>query len=66
MSSFDWPALCELGITRLRLKPDEFWRLTPAELRLMVGTTAQRPMGRDRLADLMAEFPDMTKEPSDG
>lgn len=66
MSTFDWPSLCELGITRLRLKPDEFWRLTPAELRMMVGTATPPPMGRERLTDLMAEFPDMTKEPDDG
>lgn len=66
MSAFDWAGLMEIGINRLRLKPDEFWRLTPAELRLMVGPAGPKPMGRERLADLMAAFPDMTKEPGDG
>ncbi|MEM6276503.1 MAG: rcc01693 family protein [Pseudomonadota bacterium] len=66
MSAFDWPGLMEIGISRLRLKPEEFWRLTPAELRLMVGPVGPKPMGRERLSDLMAAFPDMTKEPDDG
>lgn len=56
---FDWPALMRLGIRGLGLKPDEFWRLTPAELLLMLGTGGSTaPMGRTRLDELAKAFPD--------
>ncbi|AVW90767.1 rcc01693 family protein [Celeribacter baekdonensis] len=56
---FDWPALMRLGIRGLGLKPDEFWRLTPAELLLMLGTgSGTAPMGRTRLDELAKAFPD--------
>lgn len=56
---FDWPALMRAGIGGLRLSPDEFWALTPMELRLLLGDArGPDPMGRDRLAALMAAFPD--------
>ncbi len=32
MSGFDWPGLMRAGIGALGLRPDQFWRLTPAEL----------------------------------
>ena len=55
----DWPGLMRAGLHGLGLRPDEFWRLTPWELRVMLGLSgAQAPMGRARLADLMAAFPD--------
>lgn len=47
------------GLNGLRLTPDQFWRLTPAELRLMLGQEgAQAPMGRAGLDALMAAWPD--------
>ncbi|SIS68596.1 phage conserved hypothetical protein [Roseivivax lentus] len=56
---FDWPQLMRAGLTRLGLKPAEFWALTPAELRLMLGEGAgPQPLGRARLDALMAAFPD--------
>ena len=56
---FDWPALMRLGLHHLRLAPEEFWALTPAELRVMLGEAATaRPMGRHRLDELLAAFPD--------
>lgn len=56
---FDWPALMRIGIRGLGLKPDEFWRLTPAELLLMLGTgSSTAPMGRTRLDELAKAFPD--------
>ena len=59
MTGFDWPALMRAGICGLGLRPEEFWALTPAELRLMLGIGADRgPLGRDRLEDLLAAFPD--------
>ena len=69
MSGFDWPALMRLGLSGLRLTPDAFWRLTPAELRLMLGQQrAGAAMDRAGLRDLMSAFPDTpnTKEPIDG
>ena len=55
------------GLTHLRLKPWEFWALTPAELMLMLGLgRATRPMARDRLTELTQRFPDLSKGPCDG
>ena len=51
------------GLHGLRLKPDEFWALTPAELQLMLGSgSGTAPMLSDGLADLMAAYPDNKKE----
>ncbi|MBY6004445.1 phage tail assembly chaperone [Salipiger bermudensis] len=62
MERFDWPALMRAGLRGLGLRPAEFWALTPAELRLMLGgDSAARPMGRARLEELLAAFPDEVK-----
>lgn len=59
MSGFDWPALMRAGFLTLRLSPQQFWALTPAELRLMLGHDAGRtPMGRKGLDALLAAYPD--------
>ncbi|NVK14445.1 MAG: phage tail assembly chaperone [Rhodobacteraceae bacterium] len=59
MSALDWPALMRAGMAGLKLLPRDFWQLTPAELRLMLGDpAAPQPLGRDRLAALMEAFPD--------
>lgn len=63
--SFDWPALMRAGIGGLRLRPAEFWALTPAELRLMLGEGAPVPLRRARLDDLMARWPDALGGPDD-
>lgn len=56
---FQWAALLRGAVTGLGLKPDEFWALTPAELRLMLGEPdAGRPMARARLDELLDAFPD--------
>lgn len=61
MSQLDWPAMMRAGLLGLRLKPVDFWRLTPAELRLMLGHGAdQTPMGRVGLDALMRAYPDDT------
>ena len=58
----DWAGLMQAGLHGLRLMPDQFWRLTPAELALMLGqTTDRRPLGRGALEDLMRAFPDAPK-----
>lgn len=61
---FDWPALMRAGIAGRGLTPDVFWRLTPAELLMLLGRTGggPAPMGRKRLAELAAAFPDRTGE----
>ncbi len=52
----------------LGLAPEAFWRLTPAELRIMLGLgPAAAPLSRARIEDLMRAFPDrVTKEGEDG
>ncbi len=60
---FDWPALMRAGLQGLRLTPSEFWALTPAELRLMLGDRGGlRPMARDGLDALLRAFPDTQGE----
>ena len=50
------------GLKGLGLTPEEFWALTPAELQLMLGTTAaQAPLLSDGLAALMAAYPDTSE-----
>lgn len=61
MSGFDWPGLLRLGCRDLRLRPDEFWRLTPAELLMLLGRDGDAvPLNRERLLDLARRFPDTT------
>lgn len=61
---FDWPALMRLGLLGLRLTPDAFWALTPAELMVMLGKDgAGAPLGRRRLEELAQAFPDDRKGP---
>ncbi|MBU2358973.1 MAG: phage tail assembly chaperone [Alphaproteobacteria bacterium] len=60
--ALDWAGLMRAGLHGLRLTPDQFWRLTPAELALMLGQGAQaRPLGRRALDDLMTAYPDAAK-----
>lgn len=66
-AGLDWPGLMRAGIAGLRLRPADFWRLTPAELALMLGDPASvRPMGRAALEDLRKRWPDRPREGSDG
>ncbi len=59
MTGFDWPGLMRQGIGRLGLHPEAFWRLTPAELWLMLGLgPATRPMTRVHLEALARRYPD--------
>ena len=48
------------GLCGLRLTPDQFWRLTPAELMIMLGLDPKggSTMGRSRLQELAALYPD--------
>lgn len=63
MNQFDWPALLRAGITGLGLRPAEFWALTPAELRMMLGIDAvAAPMGRTALEAMAQAYPDLQKD----
>jgi uncharacterized phage protein (TIGR02216 family) len=43
----------------LALTPEQFWSLTPAELQVLLGTgSVLEPMGRSRLEELAAAYPD--------
>lgn len=59
MSGFDWSALMRAGMLGLRLTPTQFWELTPAELKLMLGQGAgTAPLSRSGLDALLAAYPD--------
>jgi uncharacterized phage protein (TIGR02216 family) len=67
MSTFDWPGLMRTGIGGIGLRPEEFWRLTPAELVLMLGDpAAAAPLDRVRLGELVRAWPDRIMEDGDG
>lgn len=62
MNALDWPTLMRGGLARLRLRPDEFWRLTPIEFLLLAGHPgAARATTRDTLERLTRAFPDHRK-----
>lgn len=67
MSGIDWPGLMRAGLTGLGLDPAVFWRLTPAELRILLGANRDAPaLTRARLEELAAAFPDARKGQGDG
>lgn len=67
MSGLDWPGLLRAGLRGLGLKPAEFWRLSPVELRIMLGAETSAPaMTRARLDELAAAYPDLGKGKADG
>ena len=67
MSGIDWPGLVRAGLNGLGLEPAAFWRLTPAELWIMLGAeAASPPLTRQRLAELAAAFPDRLGETENG
>ncbi|GGB12870.1 rcc01693 family protein [Allosediminivita pacifica] len=63
MSAFDWPGLLRAGLQELRIRPEQFWALTPAELSLMLGQPqGGGAMGRGALERMMAAYPDRTED----
>ncbi len=60
----DWPGLMRLGLGALRLTPDTFWAMSPAELRLalegagFLTSGTKLAMDRHNLDRLMRAFPD--------
>ena len=62
MTAFDWPNLMRAGMRGLGLEPAAFWRLTPAELALLLGREeGDAPLTRKRLEALSRAFPDKTE-----
>lgn len=67
----DWVGLMRSALSPppagLGLLPEDFWRLTPMELRMMLGREqAATPLSRARLAELVAAFPDRQGETDGG
>ncbi len=58
---FPWDAAMRFGLGRLRLSPDHFWAMTPAELAAAARAhaPAEGPvLDRLNFAALLAQFPD--------
>jgi len=67
MTGLDWPGLMRAGLQGLRLRPAEFWALTPAELFMMLGLDeGAGPLDRAGLETLIARFPDGPKGQDNG
>ncbi|MGB8815142.1 MAG: rcc01693 family protein [Paracoccaceae bacterium] len=63
----DWPGLMRAGLQGLGLTPDVFWKLSPVELRIMLGADGGAPpLTRARLDELAAAFPDVKRGQDDG
>jgi len=59
----NWPVLVRAGVLGLRLPPDVFWSMTPAELALLLDTeVGPGPMDRAGLAELERRFPDNARK----
>ena len=66
MNGIDWPGLMRVGLHGLGLAPEVFWRLTPAELRMMLGAEAAvPPLTRARLEELARCYPDVKGQRND-
>jgi len=60
----DWGAMMRTGLGRMRMAPETFWSMTPREFAAAVEGAEGRqaaPMGRGRLLELMAAYPDRPK-----
>ncbi len=65
--SIDWPGLMRVGMQGLGLEPCVFWRLTPIELRIMIGVDSLvPPLTRARMDELVRAFPDLKQGLQDG
>lgn len=63
----DWHGLMQVGLHGLGLEPAVFWRLSPVELRIMLGREQSfSPLTRARLAELAAAYPDARKDQGNG
>ena len=63
ISAVAWAGLMRAGLRELGLEPAVFWRLTPVELRIMLGAEQMAPpLTRARLAEMAAAFPDISEQ----
>ncbi|MEI9803794.1 MAG: rcc01693 family protein [Pseudolabrys sp.] len=60
MEPFPWKQAIGFGLGRLRLPPEQFWRMTPRELAYAIEAVSGRvaPLDRGAMAQLMKRFPD--------
>lgn len=66
MTTIDWPGLMRAGLHGLGLTPAEFWRLTPVELKIMLGAERiPHALTRVGLEALAAAFPDVERAETD-
>ncbi len=66
MTGLDWPGLMRAGMHGIGLSPEDFWRLTPVELRIILGADAMMPpLTRARLEDLASRYPDRKGQMND-
>lgn len=64
---FPWASVIRFGLGRLRLPPSAFWALSLPELVALIGAHGgAEPATRERLAALMALFPDAAGPTPDG
>ena len=64
---FDWAAMMRIGLCQLRLRPAEFWALTPLEFLVLLGLEGgAAPMARARLEELRRSFPDRSTATDEG
>ena len=55
------------AVTALGVRPEAFWRLSPVELRIMLGAERAAPaLTRARLDELAAAYPDQGKDKDHG
>ena len=64
----DWRGLMRAGLHGLGLRPEEFWRLTPVELMVMLGRDGAggSVLNRAQFEALSRSFPDNKGELGDG
>ena len=63
MAGLDWPGLLRAGCRDLGMTPEQFWRLTPVELLVLMGREGgAAPLNRQRLDELSRAFPDERNE----
>ena len=65
MSGLDWGGLLKAAAAR-GIRPAEMWAMTPVELLIVLGRAGgPAAMGRARLEELAATWPDRPKEKAD-
>lgn len=60
MTPFPWKQAIGFGLGRLRLSPEQFWRMTPRELAYAIEAVIGRavPLDRSALTKMMKRYPD--------